>query len=810
MRQTIREAGQAFRRLRAAPVDALVGSLALGVGIGGATLVFTVIAALLLAPLPYREPERLLVLTPKLGDWQFFERCRRDSRLLREMAAYVERAGNLSDTQGADRILLGRVSDRFFAVTGVRPVLGRVFHDSDFTPGHDDVALLTDAMWRRRYSARTDVVGTSIDLDDRVYQIVGVLAQDFRAPTDLKAGRTLSIQFGAEILLPLSGDPRVRDPLSSDTLWRGIDVLMRIPSGASVEAARGEVRALARQWFRLQEPPAYDLVRLRDYVAGDLPKQLAMLTAAVGLLLCVSCANVANLVLARALARSRELATRIALGAPRAVLLRFTILEAAWFAVAGAVVGVVMAWVGSWCIVALGGATLSRLADMTVNWKAVLWAVLVSAVVALAVGVLPGVAIWRTEPNRVLRGDEHYGVKGRTRLRVILVATEVALSLVLVLEGALLAQDLGRLMKVDLGFRPDGIETADVALSRKSYSDRSTATNFYDRVIARARQEVGSTAVALTSSVPGGPAVMVLNVHVPNARTFTDHELRSGGEPAEVFERYELVSGDYFSLLSIRLVAGRRFDDRDSMTSERVAIVNEAFAEKYWGQSTFALDQPMTFGLAGFRVVGVVGNVRGAAPSDRVVPLAYFPYSQFPTPPPQMTLLFRRPTGGARISLSHVVRELSPTQPVAKVIDMGDLVWAPLMRRRLIVTMLSVFAIATLIVGGSGVYASLACGTRERVREWAVRIALGATPARVAAVAVKEAVRVVSLGVGTGLMVAVWVAWLLRSFLVDVSYLDVSTYVVVSGSFFILGLGAGFVPAISAIRTDVCTLLRSE
>jgi putative ABC transport system permease protein len=776
----------------------------LALGIGGVSLVFSITAGLLADAIPYQRANEICILQPSLSDWRLFELMGSDPGPFASVAAYNERAANLADATGAERILVGRVTPTFLSLTGTRTAVGRGFSKDDFQPRQPTVLLLTDAFWRRRFGASLRAVGQTLTLDDRAYTIIGVIAPPFRAPEDLPSARSLAARIGADVLLPLTGNPQARDPASTDRMWRGVDVLVRLRPGANVDQGRSHLGTLARQLSgRLGPGLGHTLVRLPDYVAGDLPRQLALLGAAVTLLLVVAGTNVAHLLLARGLARRQEMAIRSALGAARRHLMQCSLTDALLLSLCGGVLGVCFAWAGEASVVGLAGEWLSRTDRVRVDGRVLAFTALVSLLAGLGVGLVPGLHVSRIDPLPLLNGG--MGSRGQMKqgwLRTLLVVTQIALSLTLLIGGGLLAKDFLRATWLDLGFDPAGVLVGELSLSRVAYAEPEQGNAFFRKVLDRTMAIPGVQAAALTNSAPGGPSMASVNIRVRRNDV--------AEETPEADEQCEVVAGAYFATLAIPMRAGRPLDERDRRTAEPVVVTNEQFARKYWGGTGFAINQQVLVGERGYRVVGVAGNVQDLeAPAQ---PRIYFAYEQFAAWSPQMTLLLRVTEGPKTLAapLTRTVAELNRLQPIYDVRPLKEIVVGPLARRAVLAALIAVFGLVTIIVACVGVYGATSCAVAERRREIAIRLALGASVSRVVATIALRGGMAVLCGLVLGIGVALSLTSLMRAHLVGVTHTDVGTYAVVTLLVAVVGLGGSVAPVVKVVRGQPLAALHSD
>lgn len=797
----------ALRGLRQAPEYAVLTIASLGVGIAGVTLVFSVVASVFLDPLPYSDPERTVVVRPS-PPWELFERLKVDSLVLDRVAAYNERAANLSRVDEPRRILVGRVTESFLDVTDVWPTRGRRFDARDFQPGQEDVVLITNWLWRRYYAAASEGGRETVMLDDRAYRIVGVLPAKFKTPSQLVKTWDQPAEDGAAVLIPLTGDPRVRDPQQTDISWRGLTILARVRQNITLDRARADVASIAT---RLPPSPAgksrpgYSLITLPNFVAGDLPKQLRVLTVAVGVLLLVTCANVSSLVLARGLSRQREIGTRIALGASRRDLMVAVLSETLLVSAGGVIVGVTVAWLSAKMLPALGAPGFAGLIDVNMSWRLMAFAIVATLVTGFTVAVLPALHLSGMDPLIAFRGAA--GGSGwfrqHARMRALLVISQIALLFALLVCAGMLAKELVNASRADIGFRTKNILTAELSLSPARYPARTQVIAFFRDLLDRSAALPGIHSAALGSTVPGGPMVVSANIEVDGADR-TTYE----GDAAESFVACETVGGGYFRTLSIPVTVGRALDERDTNGSDRVVVVNEALVRRYWSHAARALGHRVFFGRSEFTIVGVADNVREVR--GQAEPTVYFSFEQFPQPSLQMTLFVRAHSGAGALAaaLRRVVRSLDAGQPLYNVWPFERVVFASLERLRALVTMMCLFSAMTILVAGTGVFGAVAHAVIQRRHEMAVRLAIGDHSSALFLRTVLDAMKLVLAGGCAGIPVAYALVRLIGSEIDGIGDHDVGTYAAVLLLISAVGIMGSAGPALQAMRTNPMSLLK--
>jgi predicted permease len=804
----------ALRALGRTPAFTLAAVGALALGIGGSTVVFSVVDTLLLRPLPYAEPERL-VLAEMGPPWALYEQWRA-ADVFEGMAAYNERAANVTGAGEPERIVMARVTPNFLSVVGVNPRIGHGFGRQQSEPGGDRVVLLTDAFWRKHFGGSPGAIGRTLTLDDQAYTVIGVLPRTFQTPMQLMPARGLSFDWGAAVLVPLVSDPlRLREPTSTDRFWRGLNVIARLRRGVTVERARAAAATMAAG---VTLPPylkrEYRIVALTEFVAGDLPSQMAILVAAVGLLLLVACGNVANLVLARGAARRREMVTRAALGASARHLVGHALTETVTLGALGGVLGALTAWGGVKAVSVFGGPVLGRLDGVGLDLRVLAFAAALSLGVGLLVGLLPAVRLAGADPASALRVTRGYAPdrSGRLAVSSLLVVVEVVLSLVLIVGAGLLARDLSGLLSADLGFRSEGVLTADVSLSRTRYPKRPQVNAFFEDLLTRAAALPSVQSVALSSVAPAGSAVMSMNMRVEGATRGPNAGAVDALAP-ETHELVEAVGGNYFRTLSMPILEGRGLNERDTAATERVVVVNRALALKYWESPRASINRRVQIGDDFYRIVGVAEELRHPGPPSKTrLTLIYIPLPQTPGSFSQMTLLLKGRGDAAALAapLAGLMRQINPNQPLYNVLTLDRIVSTQLARRRLIMTMMAVFAALALLLAAVGIYGVMSYAVVQRAHELGVRMAIGGSRRDVFSLVLLRGMRLVGLGVVVGLPLAYALTRVLAAQLVGVTRTDVPTYVAMTGLVVALGLIGCAAPAWRATRVDPIVTLRAE
>ena len=810
MRSLTQDVVYACRLLRRQPAFAAVAIATLALGIGATTAVFTVVNGVLLRPLPYADPDRiLLLLNGRNGrlSTSFSPPNHRDvttrSGVFAEAAAFDGASVNLTEQGEPQRLHSADVTGRFFSVLGVTASHGRLLQDSDVTAGGQTM-VLSDRFWRRQFAGRADVVGTTLRIDGKAFEVVGVAPPAMTFPGDPDFWRPL-------VLTP-------KDLSDSQRGAQYVGSLARLKPGvtlAQANAAMGVVaEQLSREFPNTNEGRNMAAVPLQERIVRTIRPALLMLLGAVVLVLLIACVNVANLLLARANARGREVAVRAAVGAGRARLVRQFLVESLVLGVAGALGGLAVAWAATRTLVALGPASIPRLADVAVDWQVLLFAIAVACGTSLLFGLIPALsttgaafAHGANGAHGALTSRGSLGTGGH-RLRRLLVMSEMALAVVLLVGAGLLIRSYERLSGVNPGFLADHVLTFHLALPETKYP---TAAATHDLMSAYVDRLAGLPGVESAAAVFGLPLDSDFNASTSFRRT---GDVASADEPSAGMR---VVTPGYFSTLKIPLRSGRMFDARDSASSAEVVIINEEAARRYWPDKN-PIGQSINIGVrlvSGVRsgqktIVGVVGDVKYGGLDLGAPPELYLPYAQHPID--SLTIAIR--TSGdpasmvpsARAELASLDREL----PIADIRPMEALIGRSIAERRFTTLLLASFAAVALLLAAIGVYGVLAYVVSQRTQEIGLRMAIGATASDVVQLFLREGVALAGIGLVAGLVAAAAASRVLASMLFDVGSADPITFVSVTGVLVAAALFASYFPARRAAHVDPMEALRAE
>lgn len=793
----------AARSLAKRPGFTLIVVMTLALGIGANAAVFSVINAVLLRPLPYRDADRVVVIwqndvkagVPDNGvspanfvDWS------EQSNSFEAMAGIEPFGFSLVGDGEPERFAASLVTSGFFQVAGTDPLIGRTFISEDFQPGNERVVVLSHGLWQGRFGADMTVVGRKLTLNGQPYVVVGVMPAEFQLPQD------------REIWAPrVIGEAQRQN--RGATYW---SVVGRLKQGTTVRQAQEEMNGIAAR-LAVQYPDVNgemgaNVVPFFEHLTGKIESALWILGAAVGLVLLIACVNVANLLLVRGAERQREFAIRRALGAERLRLLRQTLTESLLLVLVGGVTGVLVA---SWLvrlIPSLSPATLPRVEHLQMDLRVVLFACGVSALTAIIFGLVPAIQFWRNDIQSTLKESGRNpaaATPGRQRLRQALVISEVAIAVVLLTGAGLLVRSFVRLMQVDPGFTKENVLALQVFLLR-NYREADQIVGFYDQSLEKISALPGIKSAAVVASPP-----------------FIDLELNTSfnivGRPApppgsEDSAFYSAVSNEYLGTLNIPLKQGRFFTKFDGPTSPQVVVINEAMVRRYFPhENPIGQRLVVMFGGPETReIVGVVGDVLYKGLHNQPSPQIFVPHQQNPSS--YMTFLVKTSSdpGAQLAAVKRAIREVNPNQTFALTATMEELVSDSLKQRRFNLFLLGLFAVIALLLATIGIYGSISYSTRQRTNEIGVRIALGAQSHDVLRLIVGQGVWLAVIGIVIGLGAALLLTRAIKSFLFGVSPSDPVTFVGISVLILFTALLASLIPARRATKVDPLIALRSE
>ncbi len=795
-----------FRTLLRNPGFAAVAVLALAVGIGPNAAVFSLVDTLLLRPLPFHEPDRLVMLwqthplrgldqapvsTPDFLDFKAQNRVFED---LSPAFVLPEYAFNVAGGGEPERVQAGKAGANFFSLLGVQPALGREFSAEEDRPGGAPVVMVGHSFWKRRFGGDAGLPGRTLRLDAAPYTVVGV------APAELE------VMGKVDLWLPMQVNPAAS---------RGnheLGVLARLKPGVTLAQAQNDLDAVARVLER--EYPATNqgwgikVIPWSEMARGRTGPALVMLLGAVGLLLLIACANVANLLLARSGARGKEMAIRAALGGGRGRILRQLLTESVLLALVASVLGVLLA---SWSLGALRNALpdfIPRLKQIQVDARVLGFTLGLSVLTALIFGLAPSVRAARANLNDALKegGRRSAGAGGGSWMRHLLVVTEMALALVLAVGSGLLARSFARLMAVDPGLRTANVLTMQLSLPAAKYDEPKRA-EFFKNLTARLETLPGVRSADAVNVLPLRGGLLDMRIWFSGFQVEGAPEPPRGQGPAADIRR---VTPGYFATLGIPLRQGRFFTDRDDTRTRPLAIINETLARRHFPREN-PLGRRLRLGGVSREIVGVVGDAKLYGLDKPIEPAIYAPQAQWPSA--VMCLVVR--TQGDPSAWTSAVRrqvlELDPDQPVSQVRTMDEMLSESTLIRRFATALLGVFAVLAVVLAVVGIYGLMSYSVSQRVHEIGLRMALGAAPGRMLAMVVGRGVALAAAGAGAGGLAALGFTQVLRGLLFGgITPTDPLIFAGVPALLIAAAALASYVPARRATRIDPVAALRCE
>ena len=811
------------RMLAKNPGFTLIAVITLALGIGANSAIFSVVNSVLLRELPYRDPQRLVMVWSDsplqqaqtgLTEGPFtaadFRDLRDQNQSFEQMAAFTAHRLNITGGDGPE--LLGGVSAtaNLFALLGVEVRLGRVFNPEEDQPGNNRVVVLSDGLWRRRFGSDPKIIGQTISLDNEPYTVIGVAAPDFQFPP--KASLPAAYQFHPEVNFYT---PMALTPGEWSNRGPGfLTAIARLKSKTGFEQAQADVvgiaERLARQYPDSNRNESVRLVLIHQQAVGKTQTALLALLGAVGVVLLIACANVANLLLARAAARQKEMAIRAALGAGRWRVIRQLLTESLLLAASAGALALLLAVWGVDLLRTMAPDNFPRAGEISVDARVFGFTLVVSMLTGIMCGLIPAIQGSRMDLNETLKdGGRSYDAAGRNRLGSALVVAEVALSMLLLVGAGLMLRSFIRLMSVDPGFDPQNALTMVIGLPQSKYQPPQRAA-FFQQLLERLRAAPGVRSVcAVYPPLGGGEAGAGFSIE--------GRPPIAPGEPRLAAPRW--VSPDYFKAMKIQLLKGRDFTEGDSINALPVIIINEAMARQYWpnedpiGKRVASTDDNFWRDKPLWReIVGVVKDVRYTALDIEARAQMYTPFTQFPPVFSDRTLMAR--ADGDPLKLVAAVRgevqAIDKDQPISHIRTMGELVAGSVSQRRFNLLLLAVFAGLALLLAAVGIYGVISYSVEQRTREIGLRMALGAQTRDVLRLVVKQGMTLTLIGAVIGLIAALGLMRMIKSLLFGVSATDPVTFLVVAPLLAMVALLACYLPARRAMKVDPLVALKAE
>jgi putative ABC transport system permease protein len=812
MDRLLSDLAHAFRRLARAPGFAVIAILTLALGIGANTAIFSLVKTVLLRPFPYSDPERLVMIwgARDKGETTWLSAPEMlaymaETQTFAGVAAYYGTAANLTGGQEPERVIAAAVTPNLFQTLGVRAFAGRAFIASDSAAAIADQIVLGHGLWQRRFGGRDDVIGQSIQVNGRAHTVVGVMPASFKLPLDFSEERP------SEAWVPYD--------LTPDAASWGDHSLIgvaRLRDGVDPASAGSTMRVLEERWVRdghwsNRKLSGRSAVPLKDLVLGEVRYALWVLLGAVAVILLIACANVANLMLARADERHREIAVRTALGASRARIVRQLLTESVLMSLIGGGIGVALAFGGMKALLAIRPPGIPRVNEVGLDAGVLGFTLLLTVATGLVFGLAPALELSRPDLNRALKEGGRTGTvgRGRQRFRDSLAVAQMGFSVVLLIGAMLLVRSFIELRRVDLGFNRENVLTVRTSLPPSTYPQQQDVIAFVRTLRQRLTELPGVRSVGATRLLP-------------LTGTIGDWSITLEGRPRVPGENpngdWQVVTPGYFETMGMKLVRGRFITDADQETSPLSAVINETMARRYWPNED-AIGKRFHIGTNSqpwITVVGVVGQVRHNAVTETPRAEMYAPHAQWAaagaSAPRGMTFVIR--TSGDPIAvlgyLRQTLRSLDPNLPLADVRTLDRVAGDSLSQARFTTLLLGLFAALALTLATIGIYGVISLLVTRRRQEIGIRMALGARPASILNMVVRRGMALAGIGVAAGLLAALLLTRVLTNLLYGVTRFDLTTFALVPCVLAGIALIACLIPAGRAATLDPVVALREE
>ncbi|HEY0874694.1 MAG TPA: ABC transporter permease [Vicinamibacterales bacterium] len=799
----LRDVRYAIRMLLRNPGFTAIALMTFAIGIGANTAVFSVFNAVLLRPLPYPDADRITMMwldnrpqgiKEDIASYPIYRDWREQNTVYEHVAAFRSAAFTLTGAGEPERIDGALTTANFHDVIGLKPVLGRLYSEEHETPGNDAVVVLSYGLWQRQFGGVPDVLGRTMTLNGVPHEIIGVMPAELRVPST------------AQLWKPLAPSEQQREARGS--FW--LPIIGRLKPGVSVEQAQTEMSGIAarlEQTYPVQAGFGANIVALHEQIVGDVERSLLVLMAAVGCVLLIACANLGNLMLGRTAARRKELAIRAALGARRGRLIRQIVTETFVLAVAGSVLGLLLAFWVTEFFVSVGGDAIPRADTIGIDAPVLLFTLALAVISAVLAGLLPSIHATRSDLREHLQEGGREGASGGSRrTRSTLIAAEVALAFVLLAGAGILVRTLWSMQQVDRGFDPRGVAVMTVSLPPALYAEPSDVRTFYARLLEQVRILPGVEHAATTTGI--------LQPLVTSSGIYHIEGKPDPPRGQQIEYPIEIVSPGFFDALRIPLAAGRPFSERDHADAPRTVIVNETFARMSWPDQdplgrrikagTAATDSPW------LTVVGVIKDIRRADVTRAIRPELYL--SALQVTPRTQTLIVRTSGDPAQIlpAVRTVLKSLNPQLPLFATGSLEGELSDTLAQPRFRAVLLAGFALIALVLASIGIYGVTAHAVHQRTQEVGVRMALGAQRRDVLLLVLRQHVKPALAGVVLGLIGAFALARFLESMVYGVRATDPLTFAAMAFTLLAVAVAACWIPAQRATRVDAIVALRNQ
>jgi len=805
-----------IRTLFKNPGFTAVAVLSLAIGIGANSAIFSVTNALLLRPLPYKDADRLAILwsrSPGLNvpqDWfspgQYLD-VKTQNTVFDETAISIGASFNLTGQSTPEHVDGARISSSMFALLGAKAMIGRVFLSEEDQPGRPPTVILGYGFWQRSFGGDQGVIGRTLTMNGNDYTIVGVMPAGFSLNKEVMPAVNGIQTADLLVLLPMSESARAN---------RGnedFNIFARLRPGVSIAQAQAEMDIIAdrmKQQYPANYPPngglTISVVPLLQQVVGDISLALRVLFGAVGFVLLIACANVANLLLSRAAVRQKQIAIRAAVGASRVRLIRQLLTESMLLALAGGFVGVGVADLTIKALRVFGPDNIPRLNEVGIDGRAMAFTFFVALLTGVFFGLAPAMRASRVDLNEVLKEGGRSGASGRGghRTRKLLVVSEVALSLLLLIGAGLLIRSYQCVFNAYPGFNSHNVLSLRLSLPAVKYPKPESISPFFRRVVERLDEVPEVESVATTYSLPMSTVALAwepisIEGYVPN------------GAQELIISNVRIVSPGYFHTMGIPLRSGRYFDEHDTKGAPETVIVDEAMAERFWPNEDPIGKRLQRGGSGSWRtVVGVISDAKQYSSEEEPPIAVYYPYEQFVARNMFLVIRTTRDPAGMTEAITKEIQAIDPEMPVFDVSTMDQRLHDSLARRRFSMFLLGMFAVIASILAAIGIYGVMAYSVIERTHEIGIRLALGAQPANVLQLVIRQALVLTSLGIAAGLAGAFALTRVMSSLLYGVSATDGFTFVMTPLLLGGVALFASYIPARRAARVDPMIALRCE
>jgi len=820
METFLRDLSNGVRALLKAPGFAAVAILSLAIGIGANSAIFSVTNALLLRPLPYKDADRLVILwsrSPGLNvpqDWfspgQYLD-IKNENSVFEETCISIGGSFNITGIAGQatpEHIDGARVSSTFFSLLGATAMAGRLFLPEEDQPGKPPVVILSNGFWQRHFGADQEIIGRTLTLNGNPFTIVGVMPAGFSLSKEVMPAVN-GIQ-NAEVLVPLPLSENARTNRGNEDF----NIFARLKPGLSIREAQSEMDVIAermKQQYPANYPPngglTISVVPLLEQVVGDVSLALKVLFGAVGFVLLIACANVANLLLSRASVRQKEIAIRAALGATRLRLVRQLLTESLLLALVGGFAGVAVASFTVKALRVLGQDSIPRLSEVRLDARVIAFTFAVAAATGIIFGLAPALRASRVDLNEALKEGGRSSGSGASsrasrRTRRILVVSEVALSLVLLIGASLLVRSYRHIGKSHPGFDPHNVLSFRIALPAAKYPNPDSIVSFFRRANERLNGLPGIESAAMTYSLPMSTVALAWEPIVVEGYVPRDSQ-------PSIISNVRIVSPDYFRTMRVRLMNGRLFDEHDTKGGLETVIVDEAVAERFWpGEDPIGRRLQRANSDSWRTVVGVVSDAKQFSAEKEPPITVYFPFEQYVARNMFMVIRTTADPAAMVTAITAEIQTLDADMPVFDVNTMDQRLYDSLSSRRFAMLLLGAFALIALALGGVGIYGVIAYSVNQRTHEMGIRLALGARPGSILGMVVRQALALTAAGIAIGLGSAFALTRVMSTLLYGINATDAFTFITTPLLLGTIAIIASYVPARRASKLDPMIALR--